>query len=72
MSTPQADYTAFWTMMAYGAVLTAVGIVLTLASVAWLFCGLIVISGLRKKTLGRILVALLAGPLLLRDSGFRN
>jgi len=62
MHTPASEYMAFWLALAFvGACLWP-----------WLFCGMIVISGLRKKTIRRILFALTFGPLLLRDSGFRN
>ncbi len=74
MSTPQTDYIGFWTTMAGWAGLVALAIVLALALIGWLFCGMVVISGLRHKTrtFKRILIALACGPLLLRDSGFRN
>lgn len=57
MHTPATDYVAFW----FG--LACVGACLW----PWLFCGLVVVSGLRKKTLGRVLLAFTFGPLLLRN-----
>lgn len=73
MNAPPIDYMNFWIRMLAGSVLAGVVLFVLLAAiVVWLFCGLIVIGGLRKRTWRRVLVSLTAGPLLLRDSGFRN
>jgi len=62
MHTPANEYMAFW--LGFGFVVICLW--------PWLFCGLVVISGLRKKNVRRVLFAIMFGPLLLRDSGFRN
>ena len=72
MHTPATDYVAFWQTMALGGIAVAAGIVLALAALSWLICGMIVIGGLRKPTLRRVLFALAIGPLLLRNRDYTN
>jgi len=57
------DYLTYWTL---------VGIVVLgwPCLWMWLMCGFVVIGGMRARTFKRVLVALLLGPLLLRNSGF--
>lgn len=71
MHTPQTDYVQFWLVMAFGTACgTAILVMLGLFILIWLVCGLIVIGGMRKRTVSRVLFALSVGPLLLRNRGF--
>lgn len=71
MHTPQTDYVQFWYTMALATACgTALLVMIGLFVVIWLVCGLVVVGGMRKRTIGRVLFALTVGPLLLRNRGF--
>lgn len=38
----------------------------------WVLCSFTVIGGMRRKSLGRVLLALLLGPLLIRNRGWQT
>jgi len=59
------DYLTYWTLI--GLIVLGWPCLWT-----WLMCGFVVIGGMHTKTgtLKRVLIALVLGPLLLRNSGF--
>ena len=65
MHTPPDDYRFYWQTMALG--VCCGGMAWT-----WMVSAFAVISGMRVKTLRRVLYALIFGPLLLRNRNYTS